>query len=76
MSKKGYVRLKLCFTQDKTEVFDYIREKYSYKNSVYYIKYSGNNRQSVLWLKQKDLMEIKFICRNSGIQLMDEFTLM
>lgn len=77
MTKRGYRRLRVIWTQDKLEVFDFIRDRYSDKKRGYTIKIiDDKNRSSILWLKETKMSEIKLICRNCGITLRDEFTLL
>lgn len=77
MTKKGYRRLRVLWTQDKLEMFEFIRDRYSDKKRGYVIKViDEKQRSSILWIKETKLMEVKLICRNCGIQLRDEFTLL
>lgn len=77
MTKKGYRRLRVLWTQDKLEMFEFIRDRYSDKKRGYIIKIIDEKRRSsILWIKETKLNEVKLICRNSSIELRDEFTLL
>ena len=75
--KKGYRKLKVVYSQDKIEMFEFIKDKYCCNNKSYTIRVIDDTwRSTILWVKESKIMDVKLLCRNCGIKLKDEFDLM